>query len=292
MKGRKIIKYLLFPHIAFLIILLPISTVFLVYSMLILGTDSAFAIISYVLAFYTLSVWCLKIPNIISFFKTLKKENKLAKRWSDDAGFRINTSLCCSLIWNTAYSVFQFGLGIYHSSFWFFSLGAYYLTLAVMRFFLVIHTRKHKGGKIILKELFKFRICGIIFLFMNIFLSSIIFFMIYWNRTFNHSEITTIAMAAYTFTTLTFSIIGVIRYRKMESPVYTATKAISLASACVSLLTLESTMLSTFGGESASVLFKKIMLGSTGGVISLFIVGMAIYMINKSNKEIKKYKKV
>ncbi len=291
MKSKRIIKNLLFPHISVLIILLPISTVFLAYSMSFLEADSAFSVVSYILAFYTLSILCLRISKIISFFKAFKNKNKLAKRWFEEESFRIYSSLYGSLIWNTAYSVFQFGLGFYHSSFWFFSLGAYYHTLAIMRFFLLIHSKKHKGESKILKELLSFRICGIIFLMMNIFLSAIIFFMIYWNRTFNHSEITTIAMAAYTFATLTFSIIGAIRYRKMESPIYSAAKAISLASACVSILTLESTMLSTFGGETTSPIFKRIMLGATGGVISLFIVGMAVYMIVKSNKEIKKYKR-
>ena len=70
------------------------------------------------------------------------------------------------------------------------------------------------------------------------------------NRTFHHHEITTIALAAYTFTSLTFAIINTVKYRKYHSPVYSASKAISLASACVSLLTLESTMLTTFGNET------------------------------------------
>ena len=58
---KKIGKALLFPHIAIMIILVPISIVFLVYSMVFLGTESITAIISYVLAFYTLAVWCAKI---------------------------------------------------------------------------------------------------------------------------------------------------------------------------------------------------------------------------------------
>ena len=72
MDWKKIGKALLFPHIAILIILIPISVVFLVYSMVFLGTKSVAAIISYVLSFYTLTVWVLKVPSLIQFFKTLK----------------------------------------------------------------------------------------------------------------------------------------------------------------------------------------------------------------------------
>ena len=53
MNWKKLGTALLFPHIAIMIILVPISAVFLVYSMVFLGTESFAAIISYVLAAYT-----------------------------------------------------------------------------------------------------------------------------------------------------------------------------------------------------------------------------------------------
>lgn len=115
----------------------------------------------------------------------------------------------------------------------------------------------------------------------------IVFFMVYWNRTFSHHEITTIAMAAYAFTSLTMAIVNVVKYRKYNSPVYSASKVISLASVLVSMLTLECTMLTTFGGESMSLLERRIMLGASGGVISCFIIVMAVCMITQSNKKLK-----
>lgn len=287
MNWKKIGKALLFPHIAIMIILIPIATVFLVYSMVFLGTESVTAIISYVLAAYTLTVWCFKIPYLIRFLKTFKKENKYARIWQDDTRLRMNVSLYGTLIWNTAYAVFQLGLGFWHHTFWFYSLAGYYIALAVMRFFLVRHTRRHKPGEKMREELIKYRACGIVFLIMNLALALIIFFMVYWNRTFIHHEITTIGLAAYTFGSLTMAIINVFKYRKYNSPVYSASKAISLAAACVSMLTLESTMLTTFGDGTMDLASRRIMLGASGGVISVFIIVMAIYMIVQATKKIK-----
>ena len=136
-------------------------------------------------------------------------------------------------------------------------------------------------------ELIRYRACGLVFLIMNLALALMIFFMVYWNRTFNHHEITTIALAAYTFTSFTFAIINIIKYRKLGSPVYSASKAISLAAACVSMLTLESTMLTTFGKETMSLTGRRIFLGLSGGAISAFIIAMAIYMIVQGTKKIK-----
>lgn len=292
MNWKKLGKSILFPHIAIMLVLLPVAIVFLVYSMIFIGTESIVAYISYVLAFYTLTVWCCKIPKLIRFFKVFKDKNKYARLWQDDARLRVNVSLYGSLLFNTAYAVFQLGLGFYHASFWYYSMAAYYISLAIMRFFLVRHTSRHQPGEKMQEELIKYRNCGIVFLVMNLALSVMIFFMVYWNRTFRHHEITTIAMAAYTFTAFTLAIINVVKYSKYNSPVFSASKAISLAAACVSMLTLESTMLTTFNDGTMDILSRKIMLGASGGVVSVFIVAMAIYMIVQSSKKIKLLKNV
>ena len=290
MDWKKLGKALLFPHIAIMILLVPIATVLLVGSMVFIGTESVIAYISYVLATYTLTIWCFKIPTLIQFFKTFKNENKYARRWQDDTRLRVNVSLYGSLAWNALYGLFQLWLGFYHHTFWFYSLGAYYICLGVMRFFLARHTTRYAPGERMQTELEKYRACGIVFLIMNLALALIIFFMVYWNRTFKHHMITAIAMATYTFTALTTAIINVIKYRKYNSPVFSASKAISLAAALVSMLTLESTMLTTFGDETMTAIERKWMLGATGGVISLLIVATAIYMIVVGTKKLKELK--
>ena len=290
MTWKKIGNALLFPPIAVMIVLVPLATVLLVGSMVFLGTESPIAILSYVLASYTLTVWCFKIPYLIKFFKTFKNENKYAIRWQDDTRLRVKLSLYGSLLWNVAYALFQLWLGFYHHTFWFYSLGAYYICLAVMRFFLVKHARKYAPGEQMRTELQKYRACGWVFLLMNLALALIIFFMVYWNRTFEHHMITAIAMAAYTFTTLTVAIINVVKYKKYNSPVFSASKAISLAAALVSMLTLESTMLTTFGDGTMTAMEKKWMLGATGGAISFLIVLAAIHMIVTGTKQLKTLK--
>ncbi len=287
MDWKKLGKALLFPHIAIMILLVPIATVLLVGSMVFLGTESPVAYASYVLSAYTLTVWFSRIPVLIRAFRIFKAQNKYARRWQDDARLRVNVSLYGSFAWNALYGIFQLWLGFYHRTFWFCSLGAYYICLAVMRFFLVRHTRRYAPGEKMQAELVKYRACGIVLLVMNLALALIIFFMVYWNRTFEHHMITAIAMAAYTFTALTTAIVNVIKYRKYNSPVYSASKVISLAAALVSMLTLESTMLTTFGDGTMTATAQKWMLGATGGVISILIVATAISMIVMGTKKLK-----
>ncbi len=283
---KSIFKKLLFPHIALLLVLAPTATVFLVYSMVFMGTETLAAYLSYALAAYTLTIWCVRVPQIAAFCKSFKANNKYARIWLEDPRLRMNVTLYGSLLWNTGYGLLQLGLGFYHYSYWFGSLALYYITMAVMRFFLVRYTRKNLPGAHMREELVKYRTCGIVFLVMNLALSLMTFFMVYRNRTFKHHEITTIAMAAYTFTSLTMAIINAVKYRKYNSPVFSASKAISLASACVPMLTLESTMLTTFGG-TMDLLTRRIFLGASGAAVSAVVVAMAVYMIVQSGKKIK-----
>lgn len=283
MNWKKIGKALLFPHIAIMILLLPIAIALLVYSMVFLGTESPVAIVSYVVSAYTLTVWCFKIPYLIRFFKKFKNENKYVRLWQSDTRLRVTITLYGSLIWNAVYAIFQLWLGIYHHTFWYFSLGVYYVCLAIMRSVLASHIRKYAPGENMKLERIKYRACGWVFLVMNIALALIIFFMLYWNRTFEHHMITTIAMAAYTFMSFAMAIINVVKYKKYNSPVLSASKAISFAAACVSMVTLTSTMLTVFSDGTMDVFAQKLMLGGVGVAVWLIVVAMAVMMINRGS---------
>lgn len=287
MDWKKIGKALLFPHIAILILLLmPVFGVML-WAMVALGSDHPLTIVSYVLAFYTLTVWCVRVPAIIRYWKNFRSENKYAKRWLGDVQLRMKVTLTGNVLWNGAYAALQLGLGIYHRSAWFYSLAAYYFSLAIMRFFLMQHTVRHKPGEKMRQELGHYRACGWIFLVLNLALTGMMLYMVREDPTTEHHEITTITMAAYTFTSLTMAIVNVVRYRKYHSPVFSASKAISLAAACVSMLTLERTMLTTFSDQAMTLEHRSLFLGISGGAVSAFIVAMAIYMIVRSSGQIK-----
>lgn len=286
---KKFLKILLFPHPAFIILLIPIATALLIYSFVYFEEPGVISYISYFLSAYALTVLCVRIPKLILFFKSFKNENRYAKRYFSDAHLRVNISLYGTLVFNAAYSIFQLGLGFYHHTVWYYSLSVYYMLLGIMRFFLLKHTRTHKAGENKKLELLIYRFCGMILLLMNGALSAIVFYIAVQGRTFTHHQITTIAMAVYTFTMLSVAIVNVIRYRKYESPVFSATKVISLAAALVSMLTLESAMLNAFGKEGQEV-FRRIMTGATGAGVAISILVIAIFMIVKSTKQIKAIK--
>lgn len=287
MNWKRIGKALLFPPAAVLIVLTPIAAAALAYSMLRLEETSPVRIGSYVLAFYTLVIVCVRVPKVVRSIGTFKRENKYIQTWSNDPRLRMNITVGGSVLWNGAYAALQLGLAIYYRSAWFYSLAAYYATLAAMRCSLVWHTLHYTPGEQMRQELTRYRTCGWVFLLMNLALSGMMFYRIYENRFVQHHEITTIAMATYTFAMLTVAIVNVVRYRKYNSPVLSSAKAISLAAACVSMLTLESTMLVSFNKGTLLQKTIRIFLALSGGAVSAFIVGMAVYMIVQASRKLK-----
>ena len=286
MNWKKTGRRFLFPHPAITALLAAAAAALLAYSFACLETTDPLSIASYALSFYALILLCLRIPDVMRFFRRVKRENSYIVRYTSDVRLRMNISLLGSCIFNAVYAVFQLVLGFWHHSVWFYTMAAYYLLLALMRLLLVRYTRSHSPGELQELEWQKYRICGACLLMMNLALGVMIAYFVLKIRTFRHHEITTIAMAAFTFASLAIAIRNVIRYTHYKSPAYSAAKAISLVSAIVSMLTLENAMLTTFGQQN-SERFQQIMLGASGVGVLLIVQGIALYMILNARRKLR-----
>jgi hypothetical protein len=79
--------------------------------------------------------------------------------------------------------------------------------------------------------------------------------------------------------------INVFKFRRHGSPVMSAAKVINLTAAFVSMLSLETAMLSEYGGDD--LVFRKTMTSISGGIVCVTVLGMAVYMIIRSTKNLK-----
>lgn len=290
-KWAKIVRVILFPDGKVFFFLVPLSAALLIYTSTGSEVYEGIRYTSYIISAHTLTAVCCKLPEILCFWKEIGQRNKYIAKYRNDTGWRMTISLYTSFVINTAYAILQLGLGVIHSTIWYYSMAAYYVMLSVMRFYLLRYLwGNREPGKDKEKELHRYRFCGIVLLGMNMALAVIVHYITWQNRTFVHHMITTIAMAAYTFTSFTMAVVNLIRYRKYQSPVLSAAKIIGFTAAMVSMLTLETTMLTVFGGGEKEN-FDRMMTGITGAVITLTVLILAVYMIVKSTKELKYIKK-
>lgn len=94
-------------------------------------------------------------------------------------------------------------------------------------------------------------------------------------------------MALYAFYATITAVRNVVKFRRYGSPVMSAAKVINLTAALVSMLSLETAMLTQFGAAD-DPMFRQIMTASTGAGISILVLGMAVYMIVWSTRQLKR----
>lgn len=289
---KKVGRKLLFPPVWLMIVLAVISAVLLT-AVFVKGWEtSPIAYVVYVLAFYSLSVICAAcIVAFPGYYRNIKQkiyDNKFGNKYMTDAAYRIHLSLYVSLGINLLYVAINLFAGIWYRSVWSITLAAYYIILAVMRFLLLRFSGKIGIGNDRVKELKRSRLCGIILMTVNLALSGVVVLVILQNKGFEYNGLLIYVMATYTFYVTVNSIINIFKYRKYNSPVMSAAKSISLAAALVSMLSLETAMLSQFGAENTTPHFNQIMVGATGAGVCTIVVTISVYTIARTNKELKK----
>ena len=289
-KGRNILRKLFFPHPALVVLTASAAAAELLWAFLAGEEGSPGVYAAYTLSAYGLTLVCVRIPALARGVRRLAGKEYRVNRYMADAGLRARLTLIPSVAANGGYALLQLGMGIHGRSVWYYALSAYYGLLLLMRCALLLEMGRNRLGKNLRGEYRLFLGCGCALAAMNAALAVIVSYMVGQNRGFTHHPITTIAMAAYTFYTLTMAVINMVRCRRYNSPVLSAAKAISLAAALVSMLSLETAMLNAFGGADEAV-FRRIMLAASGGVVCLAVLVMGLYMMARAVKELRRMKK-
>lgn len=248
---------------------------------------------AYILSAYALIITITGMTGIVKWIRQGIENNPLVKKalgipllekYMKEVTFRTETSLYQGLFINLLYVALKFGSGVYYRSVWFVSLAVYYFLLAVMRFSLLHYVRKRKNDKV--SELRRYRFCGIVLLFMNQALVTIVVIVIKQNKGFEYSGLLIYAMAVYAFYAVITSVTNVVKFRKYGSPILSAAKVINMTAALVSMLSLETAMLAQFGGNDDAA-FRQIMTLATGAGVCVIVLGMAVFMLVKSTKTLK-----
>ena len=260
--------------------------------------NGALAIISYILfgvagLSLAYSVYLI-IPNLPKFKRQLiswLESREFTRLILRNFGFRTVIFAIGSFLMSLLISGFNAYMGIKNQSIWYGALAAFYIALAFLRGGVLGYHKKRVGKKIQNDEYVKakvYRNSGIITLILNIALSSAIAQMIFSDAHFTYMGWTIFAYAAYAFYKITMSIISFIKAHKQEDLTVRAIRNINLVDALVSILALQTALLTTFSEENVDIsLFNTL----TGCVVSLISVGIGVYMIASANKKMKEIQK-
>lgn len=265
-----------------------------------LAGENVDPVLTYVSYFWSAYAFVITITGIIRVIKWIKKgigEHPFVRkvlgipfvdRYFREDAFRAEAALYQGFLINLLYAGIKMFSGVIYRSVWFVTLAVYYILLAIMRFALLHYVRKDEKSKN--SEWQRYRLCGTILLLMNFALSGIVILVVHQNSGFEYPGMLIYVMAMYTFYATIMAVRNVIKFRRYGSPILSAAKVISLTAALVSMLSLETAMLTQFGAANDPA-FRQIMTASTGVGISMLVLGMAIFMIVHSTKQMKQEKK-
>ena len=280
-KAWTLLERLLHPPKWVLLTLPPIVFAALIY-VLLKGKNSVPTYIIYCMSAYCLTIWILPLPRL--FRKA--KANMIHRltgtvfggKYIGDLAFRGSVSIYQGMMVNFLYVVFRIFVGIRYASVWFLTIAIYYLLLGIMRLSLILSYRNRNMKS----ELRCYRRTAWLLFLLNIPMGGIIVLMVLTDSGYSYPGYVIYLSALYTFYTIILAIVNLVKYRKLGSPILSAAKILNFVAALMSLLGLQTAMISQFSTKGED--FRRMMNALTGGGVWFSVILIAVTMLLRSRK--------
>ena len=207
----------------------------------------------------------------------------LGGKYIGDIAFRGSVSICQGMMANFLYVVFRIFVGIRYASVWFLTIAIYYLLLGIMRLSLILSYRNRNMKS----ELRCYRRTAWLLFLLNIPMGGMIVLMVLTDSGYSYPGYVIYLSSLYTFYTIILAIVNLVTFRKLGSPILSAAKVLSFVAALMSLLGLQTAMISQFSTEGEA--FRRRMNAITGGAVWFSVILIAVYTLLRSRnmKEVK-----
>lgn len=177
--------------------------------------------------------------------------------------------LCCA--------GFKLVCSILYISFWDGALAVYNIPLCAVRIYLIRRVPAEPQEPDVNRELRHYRTIGLFLIALDTALSGIATQIVRDGQGSDYPRMLIFVAALYAFYSLTLAIVNTVRFRKFNSPVLSAAKAVNLTTALVSIFNLETAMIAQFGADQ--VYFRLIMTACTAFAVCGIVLGTAIFMV-------------
>lgn len=245
--------------------------------------NSALAYLIYGLSAYCLTILIFPLPKRIRNAKAsvMRRINRTAfgGRYVNDLAFRGSVSIYQGMTVNFLYALFRIVVGIRYTSMWFISMAVYYLVLAVLRLSLILNYR-HKSKTV---ELRCYRWTAWLLFLLNLPMGGMILMMVLTNSGYSYPGYVIYLSAMYTFYTMVTSVINLVKFRRLRSPILSAAKVLNFIAALMSILGLQTAMIAQFSTEGEN--YRRMMNAISGGAVWLSVILTAVYMLYLSSKQ-------
>lgn len=236
----------------------------------------------YSLSAYSLTIWLAALLGLTKRAKSAMMGSKLMRkaaaspimgRYFKDLAFRGSISIYQGIAVNLFYVAFRIMAAIRYASVWFLSMAVYYLVLGGLRAYLIVYYRRRTPE---LERRCHHTTAWFLFL-LNIPMGGMIVLMARTDSGFSYPGYVIYLSALYTFYTMITSAINLIRFRRLGSPILSAAKVLHFVAAMMSILGLQTAMISRFSENGEN--YRRMMNAITGGFVYGIVILIAIYML-------------
>ena len=277
-------KKLLFPHPALVIVLTVLSGAGLVWVFLFGQETSVIAYVVYCAAFYALMTMTALIVKVFPKARNQIEQDPLVQKILErESNGAFGIGMYVEQFVNFFYGVFKIASGVMVGSAWIGADGIYNFAQALIQLYQIL---RHKQVKTVKQQWKSYRRCGYMMILLHLTMTGLVFQMIHMGRHEDDGEIMIIATAAFTFYKLIKTFVDVAKDRRHENPVDSAVRFLDFSQALYNLFVLQVGLLWVFGGTSFTA--AKLMNSLTGGAVCLMVCGMGVYMVWRSNRDLRK----
>ena len=212
-------------------------------------------------------------------------DNRLIRKWNQsavgqqyrqDLSFRGSVSIYRGMIMNLFYVLFRTAAGIFYGSVWFISIAVYYLVLGGLRLYLIVCWRRRAH----VPQWRCYRRTAWLLFLLNIPMGGMIVLMVLTNSGFSYPGYVIYLSAICAFYMMITAVINLVKFRKLGSPVLSAAKVLNFVAAMMSILGLQTAMISSFSENGED--YRRLMNALTGGFVWGIVILTAIYMLHHS----------
>ena len=178
-----------------------------------------------------------------------------------------------------AFCVYHIVFGVMSKSWWLFTVGVYHVILSITRF-VVLRTKKEKRSTA--------KFVGIMLMVLSLPLTGTVILSFMKDRGTVFHEIVMIAIAVYAFAKITLATVNFIKARKSASSRLITLRNNSLATAFVSIFSLQRSMLVSFGEMPENTI--RIMNLATGSAVCAIVFLLGLNLVGRKRFLFKRIK--
>ncbi len=189
---------------------------------------------------------------------------------------RAYRSAFLSFLANVLFAFYNLVLGVFYRLVWNFTISFYYLLLTGVKAVILFLEKKWKGKSLALVEPKRARLFEILSLFLialDLSLIAPVILLLSFQKSVNVGQIPAIALAAYTTYQITIAALRYTKRKKLNNLSLEGLRIIRLKESIVSIITLQNTLIFTFGNASEMLpLTACTSIGLLAGIVALSVL--------------------